>query len=285
MPRTGLTRRSPAGGGSRIVVLVAAGLLALLGPAPAGLSSGAAPRALGAPIPVGLDGGFLGNLTGPSLVSGASGTLSFSVSDPLSEPLGNLSLVLAIYGFASGLSTPATSPSPAGLGLCPAGCPSGPDGSATLSLAALAPSGSERGAVDVVSGGGASPGTYLVETALSFTAGGSEYRFESRHHFSNATWTAATLPNGPDGAPGLNLTVLGVDGVTPETSISVTAPDAGLPIYALAGAGIVLVAVGAYVVWRRGPGSSEGTVAGADPQSAPSAIGKNRTSDGERSSS
>ena len=222
-------------------------------------------------IPVGEDGQFLSNLSAPVLAPGGSGSIGYTVKDPLPVPLQGITLTLAIYRFDPSLSgTPGPVPTGGiGLGGSPAGATEW-----NRTIATLDPGGSVGGSVVVAAGGGAPVGSYFVRTALSFSEGGNATRFESRGYFPGPLWARATLPNGTGGRPGLNLSVLGVDGVTPETSVGVVQDSWGGVLPVLVGVGLLLAGLGAFVYYRRGPGSSSGAGTGADPQRAPSAFGK-----------
>ena len=74
-------------------------------------------------------------------------------------------------------------------------------------------------------------GTYFVRVELQFDYNGtgenSSYRMRSRGHFSSELWDEATSGNEGDppgahsGTGNVNLTLLGVDGILPDTSFSV----------------------------------------------------------------
>jgi hypothetical protein len=274
-----LIRRGGTRGGGRVVALL---LLAMLVGGSLPVGAGASPARGSIGIPVGLDGGFLSNLSAPVLGPGGSGAIGMRLSNPLDAPLILLAVTLELYAF---------SPAPGGVsGAPPAGGVDldGPNGSTNLvrlHWASLNPGATTSSTVTVRAEGGAPLGSYLLRTELSFQSNGSSYRFESRGFFSATLWGQATLPNGPDGTPSLNLTTLGVDGITPETAVGVLADGFVLPIYGLTAVGLALATVGGYLYWRRGPGSSSGAEAPVDPHKAPSAFGKKRTSDGERNNS
>lgn len=273
IPRAAARRHRPL-----LLVSLSVALL-VIGPSWAGVPGGPFGVGRATSIPLGEDGLFLTNLSAPILAPGGAGTLSFRLHDPLVGDLAQLSLRLQVYSYVPTLGSSAGEVPADALQLS---SPSGAGGNVTLRWATL-PAGAEvDGSVTVLCASGAPLGAYLVRTALSFVWNGSSEQFESRGYFSDAAWTAATAGGGA-GSP--NLTALGVDGIVPETAVGVATDGWTLPIYVLAGAGLVLAAAGAFLYYRRGPGSSSGAVAGPAPQSAPSAFGKNRTSDGERSKS
>jgi hypothetical protein len=250
----------------RVGRMVPALLVVLLLPfhAPAGAS---APP----PISISADSGFLSNLSAPVLAPGGSGVLQFHLSDPLTRPLSQVSLTFELYAFAP---APGGSSSPMPNGAMSLSGPQGSGTLVTLPFPPLAPGSTVSGSVGVVASGGAGDGGYSVRSMLSFAANGSSYRFESRGYFSDAAWNAATQPAGAPGPSEINLSRLGVDGITPETAVGVHTDPWLVPVLALVGAGVLVAGIGGVYYFRWGPGSRSGATAADDPQSAPSAWGK-----------
>lgn len=243
--RTGPTRAvSTALTLSLALLLLGTGL-----PVPA--SGGSAP-----PLPLGLSRAFLGNLSAPALAPGSTGTVAFTVADPLPSALDSVVVTLEVYAFNG---FPGGGPSFAPV----AGAPdlttptsSGPI--ANVTVGTLANASVYRGSVGVVTSDSTANGAYAVRTALSFTlaTNGTAYLLESRGWFTPSAWQAATeLPNG---SVTLNLSRLGVSGVTPETAVEVAASDWGWVLGAVLAGSVVLVGAGAWVYFRRGPGSTSG---------------------------
>jgi hypothetical protein len=232
-----------------VVGLVAAFLL--LGVA--GGARGAVPAAY-PPLPIGLDRAFLGNLSAPSLTPGQSGQVGFTVSDPMDGALVGTVLTLSIYAF-NAFPGNATSTVPvAGAPILTTATTSG--AYANVSLGNLAPGSRTAGAVGVATASTTPSGTFAIRSALAFTENGTAYRLESRGWFTASQWAAATeLPNG---SVTLNLTALGVSGVTAETAVLVTSSSLDWALYAIAGVGIVLVGVAVWLYSRRVPNSKDG---------------------------
>ena len=207
------------------------------------------------PLPVAFDSTFLSNLSAPDLTPGNSGTLTFHVADPPSfSPMTAVSLTLDVYAFNAFPGNATSSVASTGTPLLVTPTSSGT--TANLSLGALSPGTSEAGSVGVTTATSTPAGTFAVRTALSFTANGTTYRFESRGWFTASRWAAATeLPNG---SLTLNLTTLGVSGVTAETAILVSSSNWDWALALILGAAIVLVGAGTYVYFRRAPKSSSG---------------------------
>ena len=215
------------------------------------------PREPQALIQKGLDRDFVGNLTGPTLAPGASGALTFSVSDPFPSPISSVLVTLDLYAFNGFPGNDSSAVPVAAAPVLTTPTSSGPY--ANLSLGTIASHGESEASVGVVTSASTPSGAFAVRVALAFssTANGSAYRLESRGWFSDATWKAATeLPNG---SATLNLSVLGVSGVLPETTVYVASSAFDWILAGVLAAAFVLVGAGAWVYFRRGPGSTSGT--------------------------
>ncbi len=83
-------------------------------------------------------------------------------------------------------------------------------------------------------------GTYFVRTSVSFQANKTNYVMKSRGYFDDDTWKKAlnTTVNLTIGDTNItypvNITLLGVDGITPDTSFTVKKPRSLIPFFALA---------------------------------------------------
>jgi len=228
------------------VALALAALTAVVSPAEAAPSP---------PLPLAFDSTFLSNLSGPDLTPGGQGTLSFQVADPTTfAPMTAVTLSLEVYAFNAFPGNATSSIASAGTPVLLATASSGT--SVNLSLPSLSPGGHDDGSVGVATASDTPTGTFAVRTALSFTANGTGYRLASRGWFSASLWAAATeLPNG---SVTVNLTTLGVSGVTAETAIYVSSSNWDWALAFTLGAALVLVGAGAFVYFRRGPKSSSG---------------------------
>ncbi len=224
------------------------GLLIALALGPA--SARAAPYP---PLPVGLDRQFVGNLTAPTLSPGSTGTLAFTVSDPLNQSIDAVALELGVYAF-NGFPGNATSFVPvAGAPVLVTPATSG--SSANVTVGSLGPGATYRGSVTVATSSSTPSGTFAVRVALAFRTGSTDYYLASRGWFNATVWDRATeLPNG---SATLNLSVLGVSGVLPETAVLVATNDFDWILGGLLAATFVLVGAAAWVYFRRG-GSSSG---------------------------
>lgn len=236
------------------------------------------------PAPVAFDRQILSNLTAPSVGPGGSTNLGFRLYDPPHFfALARIVLSLQVYalngypGNAVGSVPVANAPvlensSASGL-------------SVNITLSSLAPNASFVGSVHVVTSSSTPAGTYAVRTELSFTANSTDYLFRSRGWFTEAAWENAT--EGPNGSATVNASRLGVSGIVPETAVYVAPSGWPVALGALVAVGLVLVGLGAWLYFRKGPGSSSGT--GNDPPAgatkAPRALGKSRRSPGDSRSS
>ena len=238
----------------------------------------AAPSTAAPPVlPDNVWSALLVGLDAPALAPGGSGTVSGSVDNPLAGPMTAVVLDLEYYAF-NAFPGNATGPIPGDAGV--ALSTSNASGLAvSLSLPPLATGAGESFSVTTVAGSAAPDGTYALRFALTFLENGTSYRLESRGYFSAEEWANAT--SGPGNTSTLNASRLGVSGVVPETATLVRSTSYFWPLYALLAGAIVLAGVGAYVAWRRGPGSKSGVDGPAEPQSAPSAFGNNRKRDGD----
>jgi hypothetical protein len=237
-------------------------------------------RASGYPLlPLGDDAHFLEDLSAPTLSPGSSGTITFEVFDPLTTPLSSASVSLGLYAF-NAYPGNATGPVPSD-GTPLLSTPGTSATSVTLLVPSLDPGTSEPFQVTFSAPSGALQGTYAVRTSMTFSANATIYRLESRGFFSTAQWEAATTS--ANGSSTLDLAVLGVSGVVPETSVLVLAQGTNLSyvLYPILAIAIGLAALGGYLSVRGGPGSRSGARASRDPQSAPRAFGNKRTNEGD----
>jgi len=206
-------------------------------------------------LPLGFDAKFLSNLSGPDVAPGTSGTLSFHVGDPARfSSMSDVTLTLDVYAFNAFPGNATSSVASAGTPVLVT-----PTTSATvvnISLPPLDPGGYEAGSVGVATAGNTPTGTFAVRTALSFVANGTDYRLASRGWFSESAWESATIL--PNGSATLNLSKLGVSGVTAETSILVASSNWEWALGFILGGAVVLVGAGAFVYFRRASKSSSG---------------------------
>lgn len=239
-------RRLPLGGAA-VAVAIALAVLTVAAP-----PARATPFP---PLPVAEDATFFSNLSAPSLTPGGSGTITFHVADPGSfVPMTGVTVTLEVYAFNA---FPGNATSSVGTASAPVlVTPTTSGSTANLSLGNLSPGNDESVSVGVATAASTPAGTFAVRTALAFLANGTNYRLESRGWFTAGAWAAATeLPNG---SATLNLSALGVSGVTAETAIYVTSSSWEWALALILGASIVLVGAGAFVYFRRTAKSSSG---------------------------
>ena len=76
-------------------------------------------------------------------------------------------------------------------------------------------------------------GTYFVRFSMNFDYNSTSRVIQSRGHWSMEQWENATT-NVTEGSPGnINLDVLGVDGIIPDSSFGVKKPIPQWPLYVL----------------------------------------------------
>ena len=206
------------------------------------------------PLPIGTDRGFLANLSAPAIAPGASGSVGFTVGDPMAGPITATELTLQVYAFngfpgnASAVLPIADRPVLV--------TPTASGASVNVSLGTIGPGHVVRGSVGVVTSSATPSGTFAIRTAVWFTMSGTNYRLESRGWFNATVWAAATT--GPNGAAILNLSLLGVSGICPETAVLV-APSLWPEVLGiLLAASLGLAGVGAWIYFRRTSPSSSG---------------------------
>jgi hypothetical protein len=210
-------------------------------------------------LPVALGRQFLSNLTLPSVAPGGSTELGFTVADPkaMNATLTAVVVTFQVYAF-NGFPGNATALLP--VANAPVLVNSTSSGAAVnVSVPTLLAGGAVyRGSVGLVTSAATPSGTFAVRTAISFVANATDYRLESRGWFPASLWAQATTA--PNGTPTLNLTVLHVSGVVPETAVLVVASDWEWALAAILAASLLCVGVGAWLYFRRGsgPGSSSG---------------------------
>ena len=217
---------------------------------------------------------ILGELVAPALTPGSSGSITFRVSNPLLTELVSMNVSLAVYAFNPTEGTGAQA-LPAG------GTPTLGRGVLTYTVAppVLPATTSWNWTVPVTVPSAAPTGDYAVRFAVSFLSANSSYLLESRGYFSSSAWAAATHYS--NGTPTINASELGVSGIVPETSILVSSASASYVLYIILGVGLGLAALGAYWWTRSEAKSKSGTRRSSPPQSAPTAFGRSRRSDGD----
>ncbi len=242
-------------------------------------------RAAGPPTaPLALDRDLLSNLSAPSVAPGGTSVVSFRLADPSwFGELKNVTVELELYALNGYPGDDVESLPVSGAPVLDAGGLSGRG--VNLTLATVPPGSSTDGSASFATSASTPTGTYAIRTKVTFTENGSAYRFESRGWFSESAWENATTGTG--GAATVNASRLGVSGIVPETAVYVAPSDWPWAIGALLAVGFVLVGLGAWLYFRRGPGSRSGAAkpAPAGATNAPSAFGSRRSSPGDSRSS
>ena len=245
------------------------------------LASAPSVRATSDPTPpLALDRELLSNLSAPSVGPGVSSAVRFSLYDPaFFGQLTRVVLDLDVYALNGYPGNDVGSLPVADAPVLENGSASGL--SVNVSLPSLDPGESSPGSVAVVTSAATPSGTYAVRTALSFVENHTGYLFESRGWFNESAWENAT--EGAGGSATVNASRLGVSGILPETAIYVAPSGWPLALGALLAAGLILVGLGAWLYFRKGPGSRAGAANDPAPgaTNAPSAFGRSRKSPGD----
>ncbi|MHB1435262.1 MAG: hypothetical protein ACYCPN_04945 [Thermoplasmata archaeon] len=220
---------------------------------------------------------FVASLSLPSVTAGGQSALAFVLTNPLPNRVTHVTFTAEIYAF-NAFPGNATSPQP------PPNAPLIGNGSASGSSVsqswAVWPAGSRwSGSFPLTSSAATPVGTYAIRTRLIFVDNGTTDRLESRGWFSAALWASATQT--ANGTATLNLSRLGVAGILPETAVQIVGPGLNDLLVALVVTAFVLAGGGAYLYFRRGPGSRSGVEAGSPASQAPSAFGRRRRRDGD----
>ncbi len=224
-----------------------------------GLGAQSASAATYPPLPggIGNDRFLLNNLSAPSIAPGGSGRIDFAVTAPTTPAatLASVVVTFVVYAFNGYPGNGSASLPVADAPVLSNATVSGEN--VSVPLPNLSAGDSDRASVGVATSSATPAGTYAVRTAVSFTEGGIAYRLESRGWFTETVWEKATVL--PNGTATLNLTVLGVSGVVPETAILVSPSGWSVALPIVAAVGFALVGAAAWVYFRRSPGSSSGT--------------------------
>ncbi len=242
-------------------------------------TSGAPPPPLPSPESAGLL-----ELSTPTTTPGTSVTVGLTVTNDLGTPIDNASLQVAFYRFDVNGATQGLSPGDAwaptfsGTLALPSGVQGRGEGlSGNFTLPSLPPAGTVRLTLPVAVPASAPAGSYLLRDRLLVNTTQAEYLFASRGYFPDALWARATLTG--NGTPILNLTLLGVSGVVPESALGVVSPWVTPILLGILGTALaVAAAVGVHLVrQRRRPPkhqSSSGASGEPDRNQAPRAFGK-----------
>ncbi|MFZ0892272.1 MAG: hypothetical protein WB778_07290 [Thermoplasmata archaeon] len=233
-------------------------------------------RASYPPLPIDAGSQFVQEINAPTLPPGTSGTISFVMENALTATVTSGIVNVSLYAF-NAYPGNATARLP-GDGETPTFS----NGASSLSLVLPTPWAAaarlpETLTVQVPSA--APQGDFAFRISLFLVGNGTAYLLESRGFFSNAAWANATTA--PGGGATLNLSALGVSGVLPESAVLVRTNPFVVPLYVIFAIALVLAGLGGYYAFRKGPGSRSGARNSPDERSAPSALGKSRTNDGD----
>ena len=207
----------------------------------------------------------------PSLAPGDSGRFVFFFNSTYTETIRNVSLSASIYRYATidesvaiDASWPYAYPRIAETGTREWNWTSpsvAPPFSVELNFTIL----TAKDGKDMPHGSIFSQSSYFVRFELTFdgnaTGGEARFRMASRGFFTNADWERATSANNtnpctPPGCRGnVNLTLLGVDGILPDSSFGVKEPIPRWPFYMLVALAVVFLSF-AFLFWvEENPGA------------------------------
>lgn len=232
-------------GGMRAIPVLAFALGILLTSTPV-VSAASMPPA---PAPSNASEGTLA-LTSPAVAPGGSGTLTLNLSNPFSKEISTLTWSLDLYFWTAMDNSSAGAIGPSD-GWAPHLAVGGNSPSARISASAasLSPGTTRSVDVEVSVPSGCPAGSYFLRSAMNVTlSNGTMYVFQSRGFFSNSLWQEATVASGNRST--LNLTMLNVSGISPETSIIVSSGGVALWIWGILGMALILGGIGGYL-WMR----------------------------------
>lgn len=167
----------------------------------------------------------------PQIVPGESGKYSFSVRNRYEGPIERATLTIEIYKWATleeardigRISDPPQVSEGAGQGY-------------TATLPSLGPNQTTAVSITIGTSKSTPQGTYFVRQMMQFDYNGTHLLMKSRGHFTGQEWDNATTgANGSRAVGGINLTLLGVDGILPDSSFSVKEPIPMWPLALLVG--------------------------------------------------
>ena len=168
--------------------------------------------------------------TSPDTIEpGSHGRLNFTLTNRYEGPIKNATLVVDVYKWA----TIEEAKNISKIGHAPT-IKEGQDQRLELFYGQLDPGVGTNVLMTIETRGDTPEGTYFVRTMMTFQYGNGTYVMRSRGHFTNAQWEAATDEvNLNQSIGGINITMLGVDGILVDTSFSVKKPMPMWPLVLL----------------------------------------------------
>jgi len=169
----------------------------------------------------------LSDFKAPQIVPGSSGGYQFSVRNRYNGTLENASLTIEVYKWAT-----LEDAKDIGKVSDPPEISEGARQGYTAPPFSLGPNQTTTEKITISTSKSTPQGTYFVRQMMQFDYNGTHLLMKSRGYFSNKEWdNATTNVNGSRAVGGINLTLLGVDGILPDSSFSVKEP---IPMWPLA---------------------------------------------------
>lgn len=174
----------------------------------------------------------------PQIVPGGTGTYQFTVRNRYDGAIQNASLTVEIYKWAT-----LEDAKDIGMVSDPPQIKEGLKQSYSTAFS-LGPNQTIDVRISISSGTKTPQGTYFVRQMVQFQYNGTHLLMKSRGYFTNKEWdNATTNVNQSRAAGGINLTMLGVDGILPDSSFSVKEPIPMWPLALLIGLTILFGAL------------------------------------------
>jgi hypothetical protein len=163
----------------------------------------------------------------PQIVPGSSGGYQFTVRNRYNGTLDNASLTIEIYKWAT-----LEDAKDIGKVSDPPQVSEGVGHGYTAPAFSLGPNQTNTVRITIGTSKSTPQGTYFVRQMMQFDYNGTHLLMKSRGYFTSRGWdNATTNANGTRAVGGINLTMLAVDGILPDSSFSVKEP---IPMWPLA---------------------------------------------------
>ena len=163
----------------------------------------------------------------PQIVPGSSGGYQFSVRNRYNGTLENATLTIEIYKWAT-----LEEAKDIGRISDPPEISEGVRQGYTAPAFSLGPNQTFAVKISIGTSKSTPQGTFFVRQMMQFGYNGTHLLMKSRGYFTNKEWdNATTNANGSRAVGGINLTMLAVDGILPDSSFSVKEP---IPMWPLA---------------------------------------------------
>ncbi len=177
---------------------------------------------------------LLGDFTTPIIEPSSEGTLSFNLTNPYEEDMGNVRVRIEIYAFATldeekDITLVDSPPTFAATG----------ETYTSFSHNVLVPNQAYPRELRINTNSNTEKGVYFLRFEMEFEYLEESYLMRSKGHFSDEDWDYATRRPGTSDEPyysgSINITYLQADGIIPDSSFTVKTPIPRWPQFLLGG--------------------------------------------------